>query len=109
MEMTILEALPGRTVLEIGEPLFSEQVRSVNAAKDLVGGIKAMFGANLREYGEDIQKTRAAALADLRAQGEAWGADALLGLRVDCRPFVNDGTVFFAMSAYATPVRWLEA
>lgn len=28
----------------MGAPLFSEQVQAVNAAKDLVGGIKAMFG-----------------------------------------------------------------
>ena len=29
----------------------------------------------------------------------------LLGLRVAYQPFVNDGTVFIAVTAYATPVR----
>ena len=40
-----------------------------------------------------------------QAQGAAWGAEALLGLRVAYQPFVNDGTVFIAVTAYATPVR----
>ena len=52
-----------------------------------------------------LLRARAAALADLTAQGAAWGAEALLGLRVAYQPFVNDGTVFIAVTAYATPVR----
>ena len=46
----------------MGAPLFSEQVQAVNAAKDLVGGIKAMFGGAVRAYSQEYQRARAAAL-----------------------------------------------
>lgn len=109
MQITTLDHIPGQAWEEMGAPLFSEQVQAVNAAKDLVGGIKAMFGGAVRAYSEEYQRARAAALADLTAQGAAWGAawgaEALLGLRVAYQPFVNDGTVFIAVTAYATPVR----
>lgn len=100
MQITTLDHIPGQAWEEMGAPLFSEQVQAVNAAKDLVGGIKAMFGGAVRAYSEEYQRARAAALADLTAQGAA-----LLGLRVAYQPFVNDGTVFIAVTAYATPVR----
>lgn len=105
MQITTLDHIPGQAWEEMGAPLFSEQVQAVNAAKDLVGGIKAMFGGAVRAYSQEYQRARAAALADLTAQGAAWGAAALLGLRVAYQPFVNDGTVFIAVTAYATPVR----
>lgn len=101
MQITTLDHIPGQAWEEMGAPLFSEQVQAVNAAKDLVGGIKAMFGGAVRAYSQEYQRARAAALADLTAQG----AEALLGLRVAYQPFVNDGTVFIAVTAYATPVR----
>ena len=57
----------------MGAPQFSEQVQAVNAAKDLVGGIKAMFGGAVRAYSQEYQRARAAALADLTAQGGGLG------------------------------------
>lgn len=105
MQITTLDHIPGQAWEEMGAPLFSEQVQAVNAAKDLVGGIKAMFGGAVKAYSQEYQRARSAALADLTAQGAAWGAEALLGLRVAYQPFVNDGTVFIAVTAYATPVR----
>lgn len=73
MQITTLDHIPGQAWEEMGAPLFSEQVQAVNAAKDLVGGIKAMFGGAVRAYSQEYQRARAAALADLTAQGAAWG------------------------------------
>ena len=106
MQLTTLDNIPGQAWEEMGAPLFSEQVQAVNAAKDLVGGIKAMFGGAVRAYSQEYQRARAAALADLTAQGAAWGAEALLGLRVAYQPFVNDGTVFILSLIHIWPVPW---
>lgn len=73
MQITTLDHIPGQAWEEMGAPLFSEQVQAVNAAKDLVGGIKAMFGGAVRAYSQEYQRARSAALADLTAQGAAWG------------------------------------
>ena len=62
MQITTLDHIPGQAWEEMGAPLFSEQVQAVNAAKDLVGGIKAMFGGAVRAYSQEYQRARAAAL-----------------------------------------------
>lgn len=56
MQITTLDHIPGQAWEEMGAPLFSEQVQAVNAAKDLVGGIKAMFGGAVRAYSEEYQR-----------------------------------------------------
>ena len=61
MQITTLDHIPGQAWEEMGAPLFSEQVQAVNAAKDLVGGIKAMFGGAVRAYSQEYQRARAAA------------------------------------------------
>ena len=65
MQITTLDHIPGQAWEEMGAPLFSEQVQAVNAAKDLVGGIKAMFGGAVRAYSQEYQRARAAALAGI--------------------------------------------
>ena len=92
MQITTLDHIPGQAWEEMGAPLFSEQVQAVNAAKDLVGGIKAMFGGAVRAYSQEYQRVRAAALADLTAQGagagdsgRAWSSRRVARRRSVCR------------------------
>lgn len=104
MLITTTDHIPNQEIAAITATLFSEQVLSINVVKDLVHGIKGIFGAKMDAYAKEYRHAREQALADLEAQAEKHNADAIIKLSLRHDQFVNDGLIFVVVTASAVAV-----
>lgn len=106
MLLTNLEVVPGRRVIEHLGLVQGSTVRAKHAGKDIVAGIKNVFGGELKAYTELLQESREEALQRMIAQAEALGANAVLNIRFSTSSIAQGAAELFA---YGTAVRLEEA
>lgn len=106
MLLTNLEVVPGRRVIEHLGLVQGSTVRAKHAGKDIVAGIKNVFGGELKAYTELLQESREEATQRLVAQAEALGANAVLNIRFSTSSIAQGAAELFA---YGTAVRLEEA
>lgn len=105
MLLTNLEVVPGRRVIEHLGLVQGSTVRAKHAGKDILAGIKNVFGGELKAYTELLQESREEALQRMVAQAEALDANAVLNIRFSTSSIAQGAAELFA---YGTAVR-LEA
>lgn len=76
-----MEFLPGKKVIQHLGLVQGSSVRAKHAGKDIVAGLKNMFGGELTAYTELLQESRDEATQRMIAQAEASGANAILNIR----------------------------
>ena len=81
MLVSNLELIPGHRVVEHLGLVQGSSVRAKHVGRDIMAGLKNIFGGELRGYTELLQEAREEALQRLRQQGEAVGANAILNVR----------------------------
>ncbi len=106
MLLTNLEVVPGRRVIEHLGLVQGSTVRAKHAGKDIVAGIKNVFGGELKAYTELLQESREEALQRMVAQAEALGANGVLNIRFSTSSIAQGAAELFA---YGTAVRLEEA
>lgn len=106
MLLTNLEVVPGRRVIEHLGLVQGSTVRAKHAGKDIVAGIKNVFGGELKAYTELLQESREEALQRMVAQAEALDANAVLNIRFSTSSIAQGAAELFA---YGTAVRLEEA
>jgi uncharacterized protein YbjQ (UPF0145 family) len=106
MLLTNLEVVPGRRVIEHLGLVQGSTVRAKHAGKDILAGIKNVFGGELRAYTELLQESRDEALQRMVAQAEALGANAVLNIRFSTSSIAQGAAELFA---YGTAARMEEA
>lgn len=104
MLITTTDFIENKHILQTKDVIFSEQVLSVNVAKDFVNGIKGMFGTKLEMYAEEYRKAREHALAELKAQADTLECNAIANLKIYYNQFVNSGVIFITVMAYGNAV-----
>lgn len=102
--VTTTDFVPGMEISEIKDMVFSEQVISVSVMKDLLSGIKGVFGAKLDSYAEEYRKVREQAIDDLKEKAKALGGDAVIQVNVRYDQFINSDIVIITVTAYGTAV-----
>lgn len=105
MLLTNLEVVPGRRVLRHLGLVQGSTVRSKHAGRDLMAGLKNIFGGELRAYTELLTESREEATRRMVAQAEAIGANAVLNIRFSTSSIAQGAAEIFA---YGTAVE-LEA
>lgn len=106
MLLSNLEVVPGRRVVEHLGLVQGSTVRAKHAGKDLVAGIKNVFGGELKFYTELLQESREEALQRMVAQAEALNANAVLNIRFSTSSIAQGAAELFA---YGTAVRLEES
>jgi uncharacterized protein YbjQ (UPF0145 family) len=106
MLLTNLEVVPGRRVIEHLGLVQGSTVRAKHAGRDIVAGIKNVFGGELKAYTELLQESREEATQRMVAQAEALGANAVLNIRFSTSSIAQGAAELFA---YGTAVRLEEA
>jgi uncharacterized protein YbjQ (UPF0145 family) len=106
MLLTNLEIVPGRRVLEHLGLVQGSTVRSKHAGKDILAGIKNVFGGELRAYTELLQESREEAVERMVAQAQSLGANAVLNVRFSTSSIAQGAAELFA---YGTAVRLEDA
>jgi len=81
MLISNLELIPGRRVVEHLGLVQGSSVRAKHVGRDIMAGLKNIFGGELKGYTELLQESRDEALQRLQRQAEAVGANAILNVR----------------------------
>ncbi len=101
MLVTNLEIVPGRRIARHLGLVQGSTVRAKHVGRDLMAGIKNIFGGELKGYTELLQESRDEALARMQAQAEAVGANAVLNVRFSTSSVAQGAAELFA---YGTAV-----
>lgn len=81
MLISNLELIPGRRVVEHLGLVQGSSVRAKHVGRDIMAGLKNIFGGELKGYTELLQESRDEAMQRLQQQAEAVGANAVLNVR----------------------------
>ena len=81
MILTTLEFVPGRTISKHLGLVQGSTVRAKHAGRDLMAGVKNIFGGELKGYTELLQESRDEAIERMTQQASSIGANAVLNIR----------------------------
>ncbi len=101
MLITNVEIVPGKRVTKHLGLVQGSTVRSKHVGRDLMAGLKNIFGGELKGYTELLQESRDEALERMSKQAEAVGANAVLNVRFSTSSISQGAAELFA---YGTAV-----
>ena len=101
MIVTNIETVPGKTIVEHLGLVNGNTVRSKHAGRDLMAGLKNIFGGELKGYTELLTESREEAVQRMLAQAEAIGANAVVNIRFSTSSVAAGAAELFA---YGTAV-----
>ena len=81
MILTNIEAVPGRKIIEHYGLVQGNTIRAKHVGKDILAGIKNIFGGELVAYTELLSESRQEATDRMIQQAEAMGANAIVNVR----------------------------
>ncbi|MEJ2499727.1 MAG: YbjQ family protein [Campylobacterales bacterium] len=81
MELTNLEFVPNKEVVEHYGVVSGSTVRAKHVGRDIMAGLKNVFGGELKGYTELLGESREEAIARMKAQAKSLGANAVLNVR----------------------------
>jgi uncharacterized protein YbjQ (UPF0145 family) len=81
MILTNIEVIPGKRIVRHLGMVTGSTVRAKHAGKDIMAGIKNIFGGELKAYTELMQEAREEAMQRMVAQAKATGANAVINVR----------------------------
>lgn len=94
--------IPGREIHSALGIVRGSTIRAKHLGKDILAGLRTLFGGEIKEYTEMLLESRAEAVQRMRAQAEDLGADAIINVR-----FVTSQVMSGAaeLLAYGTAVK----
>jgi len=81
MLITNTEEIPGRKIVSFYGVVSGSTVRAKHVGKDMMAGIKNIFGGELKGYTELLQETRDEAIERMKSQAQQLGANAIVNVR----------------------------
>ncbi|MCR9205532.1 MAG: YbjQ family protein [Halobacteriovoraceae bacterium] len=81
MELTNIETIPGKTIVEHYGVVIGSSVRAKHAGRDIMAGLKNFVGGELTGYTELLSESREEALQRMMAQAKSVGANAIVNVR----------------------------
>lgn len=81
MLISNLEIVPGKTIVKHLGLVQGSTVRSKHVGRDIMAGLKNVFGGELKGYTELLEDSRTEALQRLEEQAKAIGANAVINVR----------------------------
>jgi uncharacterized protein YbjQ (UPF0145 family) len=102
--ITTTDGLDGREVTEYLGVVSGEAVIGANVVSDLAAGIRDVVGGRSGSYEKKIETGRKEAIADLQAEAEERGADAIVGASFDYEE-MGEGMLWVNLSGTAVETR----
>ena len=102
MVLTTTNAIEGKPVTQYLGVVTAQSVLGVNAFKDIAAGVRNVFGGRSKSYENELAGGVTAAMEELERQGEALGADGLIGIDID---YETVGAQMLMISASGTAVK----
>ena len=101
MLISNIEVIPGRNVLRHLGMVQGNTVRTKHVGRDMMAGLKNIFGGELRGYTQLLQEAREEAVERMVKQAEAIGANAVVNVRFSTSSVTAGAAELFA---YGTAV-----
>ena len=101
MIITNMEIIPGKKITQHFGLVQGSTVRAKHVGRDLMAGLKNIFGGELAGYTELLQESREEAVDRMKAQATAVGANAVLNVRFSTSSVTQGAAELFA---YGTAV-----
>ncbi|MFR0620333.1 heavy metal-binding domain-containing protein [Limosilactobacillus mucosae] len=102
--VTMTELIPGHHYEVLGE-VFGVTTQSKNVFSDIGAGLKNVVGGEIKAYTKMLHESREVAIARLREDTQAKGADAIVMMRFDSGSI---GTDMQSVVAYGTAVKFTD-
>ena len=81
MLITNTEEIPGKKIIAFHGVVSGSTVRAKHAGRDIMAGIKNIFGGELKGYTELLSEARDEAIKRMQAQAQQLGANAVVNVR----------------------------
>jgi len=101
MLISNLETIPGKRIVKHLGLVQGSTVRAKHVGRDIMAGLKNVFGGELKGYTELLQESRTEAVERMQQQAEAIGANAILNIRFSTSSVAQGAAEIFA---YGTAV-----
>lgn len=101
MLISNLEVIPGKNVMKHLGLVQGSIVRAKHVGRDIMAGLKSVFGGELVGYIELLQESREEAIERVKAQASEIGVNAILNVRFSTSSVAQDAAEIFA---YGTAV-----
>ncbi len=102
MILTNLESIPGKTITQHLGLVQGSTVRAKHAGRDIMAGLKNIFGGELEAYTELLQESREEAISRMVEQAQSIGANAILNIRFSTSSITQGASELFT---YGTAVK----
>lgn len=102
MILTTLESVPGKTISQHLGLVQGSTVRAKHAGRDIMAGLKNIFGGELKGYTELLHESREEAIVRMTEQAQAIGANAILNIRFSTSSITQGASELFT---YGTAVK----
>ncbi|WP_420591826.1 YbjQ family protein [Bacterioplanoides sp.] len=81
MLISNMEVVPGKRIISHLGLVQGSTVRAKHAGRDIMAGLKNIFGGELKGYTELLAESRDEAIERLKEQAQAIGANAIVNVR----------------------------
>jgi uncharacterized protein YbjQ (UPF0145 family) len=81
MFITNTETIPGKTITASFGVVSGSTVRAKHAGRDILAGLKNIFGGELTAYTELLTESREQAISRMKSEAKAMGANAIVNVR----------------------------
>ena len=81
MLISNMEVVPGKKIISHLGLVQGSTVRAKHAGRDIMAGLKNIFGGELKGYTELLAESRDEAIERLKEQAQAIGANAIVNVR----------------------------
>ena len=102
MIISNMEILPNYTIVKHLGLVQGSSVRTKHAGRDIMAGIKNIFGGELEGYTELLQESRDEAIERMTRQAEAAGANAVLNVRFSTSSIAQGAAEVYAYGTAVT-------
>lgn len=101
MLLTTLETVPGKKITKHLGLVQGSTVRAKHVGRDMMAGLKNIFGGELKGYTELLSESREESIQRMSEQARAVGANAILNIRFSTSSITQGAAELFT---YGTAV-----
>lgn len=104
MIVTTTHHVEGRPVREYLGIINAQSIIGANIFKDILGGLRDVFGGRSKTYEKVIEQAKEDALRELAEKAQTMGANAIIGVDLDFETIGGSGSMLMVIAS-GTAVR----
>ena len=103
MIVTTTPTIEGKSIVEYKGIVCGEVITGVNFVKDIMAGLRDVFGGRSGTYEEELITARGNAISEMVGRAQSMGANAVVGIDIDYEVLGQNGSMLM-VSASGTAV-----